>query len=39
MIGIDFGFGALEGELWRVIFAMTRIGAALRAAYAREQLE
>ncbi len=32
MIGIDFGFGALEGELWRVIFAMTRIGAALLAA-------
>ena len=32
MIGIDFGFGAVEGELWRLLFAMTRIGAALLAA-------
>ena len=32
MIGIDFGFGALEDELWRLVFAMTRIGAALLAA-------
>lgn len=32
MIGIDFGFGALEAELWRLLFAMTRIGAALLAA-------
>jgi flagellar biosynthetic protein FliR len=32
MNGIDFGFGALEGELWRVLFAMTRIGPALLAA-------
>lgn len=32
MIGMDFGFGPLEAELWRVIFAMTRIGAALLAA-------
>jgi flagellar biosynthetic protein FliR len=29
---IDFGFGAVEGELWRLVFAMTRIGAALLAA-------
>ena len=32
MIGIDFGFGAIEGELWRLLFVMTRIGAALLAA-------
>lgn len=32
MIGLDFGFGALEQELWRLVFAMTRIGAALLAA-------
>ncbi|MDD3799407.1 MAG: flagellar biosynthetic protein FliR [Novosphingobium sp.] len=32
MIGIDFGFGTVEGELWRLLFAMTRIGAALLAA-------
>lgn len=32
MIALDFGFGGLEGELWRVIFLMTRIGAALFAA-------
>jgi len=32
MIGIDFGFGPVEGELWRLLFAMTRIGAALLAA-------
>lgn len=32
MIGIDFGFGALEQELWRLVFVMTRIGAALLAA-------
>ena len=32
MIGIDFGFGAIEDELWRLVFAMTRIGAALLAA-------
>lgn len=31
MNGIDFGFGAVEGELWRLLFAMTRIGAALVA--------
>jgi flagellar biosynthetic protein FliR len=32
MIGIDFGFGALEAEFWRFVFVMTRIGAALFAA-------
>ena len=32
MIGIDFGFGPVEAELWRLLFAMTRIGAALLAA-------
>jgi len=32
MIGIDFGFGDIEAELWRLVFAMTRIGAALLAA-------
>ena len=28
----DFGFGNIEAELWRLIFVMTRIGAALLAA-------
>lgn len=32
MIGLNFGFGPLEAELWRLLFAMTRIGAALLAA-------
>ena len=32
MIGVDFGFGAVEQELWRLLFVMTRIGAALLAA-------
>ncbi|MBS0481462.1 MAG: flagellar biosynthetic protein FliR [Proteobacteria bacterium] len=32
MIGIDFGFGPVEGELWRLVFVMTRISAALVAA-------
>jgi flagellar biosynthetic protein FliR len=32
MIQLTFGFGAVEGELWRLLFAMTRIGAALMAA-------
>lgn len=32
MIALDFGIGGLEAELWRVIFLMTRIGAALFAA-------
>lgn len=27
-----FGFGAVEAELWRLLFVMTRIGAALMAA-------
>ena len=29
---LNFGFGALEAELWRLLFVMTRIGAALLAA-------
>ena len=32
MINIDFGFGPLEHEFWRLLFAMTRIGAAMLAA-------
>lgn len=32
MIGLDFGFGAVESELWRLLFVMTRISAALLAA-------
>ena len=32
MNGLDFGFGHLEAEFWRLVFAMTRIGAALVAA-------
>lgn len=32
MIGLEFGFGAVEAELWRLLFLMTRIGAALLAA-------
>lgn len=32
MIALDFGLGGLEGDLWRVVFLMTRIGAALLAA-------
>ncbi len=32
MISLTFGFGALEAELWRLMFIMTRIGAALLAA-------
>ena len=32
MIQLSFGFGAVEGELWRLLFTMTRIGAALLAA-------
>lgn len=32
MIALNFGFGALEAELWRLLFVMTRIGAALLAA-------
>ncbi|WP_369818234.1 hypothetical protein [Novosphingobium sp. ST904] len=25
MIQLDFGFGALEAEFWRLVFVMTRI--------------
>jgi len=32
MIALNFGFGPLEGEFWRLVFAMTRIGAAMLAA-------
>jgi len=32
MIGLDFGFGPLEAEFWRLVFVMTRIGAAMVAA-------
>lgn len=32
MIALNFGFGAVEGELWRLVFVMTRITAALLAA-------
>lgn len=32
MIALNFGFGAVEGELWRLVFVMTRIAAALLAA-------
>lgn len=32
MIALDFGFGALEAEFWRLVFVMTRIAAAFFAA-------
>ncbi len=32
MIQLSFGFGAVEGELWKLVFVMTRMGAALLAA-------
>lgn len=32
MINLDFGFGPVEAEFWRLLFVMTRIGAALLAA-------
>jgi flagellar biosynthetic protein FliR len=32
MNGLDFGFGPVEAEFWRLVFVMTRIGAALVAA-------
>lgn len=32
MINLDFGFGPLEGEFWRLLFVMTRVAAALLAA-------
>ena len=31
MIQLDFGFGPIEAEFWRWMFAMTRIGAAMMA--------
>ena len=32
MTTLHFGFGPLEAEFWRLVFAMTRIGAAMLAA-------
>lgn len=32
MIALDFGLGAIEQDFWRVVFLMTRTGAALIAA-------
>jgi flagellar biosynthetic protein FliR len=32
MMALNFGFGALEAEFWRLLFVMTRIGAAMVAA-------
>lgn len=32
MIALDFGLGGLEAEIWRIVFLMTRVGAALLAA-------
>lgn len=32
MIALDFGFGGIEAEFWRLVFVMTRIGAATLAA-------
>ena len=32
MMQMAFGFGALEAEFWRLLFVMTRIGAAMLAA-------
>ncbi|WP_305098537.1 flagellar biosynthetic protein FliR [Croceibacterium aestuarii] len=32
MIALDFGLGGIEQDFWRVVFLMTRIGAALFAA-------
>ncbi|MBA4162045.1 MAG: flagellar biosynthetic protein FliR [Novosphingobium sp.] len=32
MNALTFGYGAIEADLWRLVFAMTRIGAALLAA-------
>jgi flagellar biosynthetic protein FliR len=32
MIQMNFGFGPLEAEFWRMVFLMTRCGAALFAA-------
>lgn len=32
MLQLDFGFGPLEAEFWRLVFVMTRVGAAMVAA-------
>jgi flagellar biosynthetic protein FliR len=32
VLQLDFGFGPLEHEFWRLVFVMTRVGAALVAA-------
>jgi flagellar biosynthetic protein FliR len=32
VLQLDFGFGPLENEFWRLVFVMTRVGAALVAA-------
>jgi flagellar biosynthetic protein FliR len=32
VLQLDFGFGPLEAEFWRLVFVMTRVGAALVAA-------
>ena len=32
MIALDFGLGTVEQEFWRMVFLMTRVGAALLAA-------
>jgi flagellar biosynthetic protein FliR len=32
VIALSFGFGAVEAEFWRLLFVMTRIGAAMLAA-------
>ena len=32
MMQIDFGFGSIEAEFWRLLFVMTRTGAAMAAA-------
>lgn len=32
MLQLDFGFGPLEAEFWRLVFVMTRTGAAMVAA-------
>lgn len=32
MLQLDFGFGPLEAEFWRLVFVMTRVGAAMAAA-------
>jgi flagellar biosynthetic protein FliR len=32
VLQLDFGFGPLEAEFWRLVFVMTRVGAAMVAA-------